>query len=202
MLRDVDRLDVIHHGTATISWTTRTSDGRPFPRREPGRRLGKDRGIRLAWGEASRPTSARSDGSALARIPGHPECWRHGLSDTIDSSITTTSSRARRPPKTGGRQLAVQRTLYDLYDAVSGGNDEVAWAILACTPWRARQARPRKRLGTSSSWAHPPRNRWPTAALHGSQGLAGNRAADRRHLPAGSAPAFNWRERGAGPLSA
>lgn len=210
MLRDdwID-WDVIHHEYGHYFMDHQDIEDNPGGAHSLGEnlaeRLGKDRGIRLAWGEGF-PTYFGTVGQIRlgAASLGIPNVGDTAYSDTIDSSIHYDLESSAAPAENGeDDELAVQRTLYDLYDAASDGNDEVALGDFGVFS----VARAANATTLSAFW-----NQLIMGASTEEQVAYGCLFMDHKVSPEPTAPAdgatfaaadpppaFNWRERGAGP---
>ncbi|MCC6143238.1 MAG: VWA domain-containing protein, partial [Candidatus Hydrogenedentes bacterium] len=132
MLRDDwSDWDVTHHEYGHYFMDVRNIESNPGGAHSIGEnlaeRLGKDVGIRLAWGEGF-PTYFGTAGQARVGAASLtvPTVGDTGYTDTIDSSISYDLESSAAPAEKGeDDELAVQRTLFDLYDGASDGNDEV-----------------------------------------------------------------------------
>ena len=124
--------DVIHHEFGHYfmdAWSIQNNPGGKHSSKENlAQRLGKDKGVRLAWGEGF-PTyfgvsgQLRQNASAL----GVPNVGDTVYTDTIDSHINYDLENNSAPKDRGeDNELSVSRILFDLYDTAQDGEDKVA----------------------------------------------------------------------------
>ncbi|MBX3180119.1 MAG: hypothetical protein KF886_22450 [Candidatus Hydrogenedentes bacterium] len=210
MLRDdwID-WDVIHHEYGHYFMDDQDIEDNPGGAHALGEnlaeRLGKDRGIRLAWGEGF-PTYFGTVGQLRlgAASLGIPNVGDTAYTDTIDSSIHYDLESSAAPAENGeDDELAVQRALYDLYDSAPDGNDEVALGDFGVFT----VAREANATTLSAFW-----NQLIMGASTEEQVAYGCLFMDHKVSPEPTAPAdgatfaaadpppaFDWEERGAGP---
>lgn len=210
MLRDdwID-WDVIHHEYGHYFMDARDIESNPGGTHNLGEnlaeRLGKDRGTRLAWGEGF-PTYFGTSGQLRigASSLGVPNVGDSGYSDTIDSSINYDLETVGALAEKGeDDELAVQRTLFDLYDGASDGNDEVSLgdygvyqaargvnATTLSTFWNGLIAgtTTQQQVTYGCLFMDHKVSPEPTAPVDGATFAA-----------AAPPPQFDWEERGAGP---
>ncbi|MEO0856170.1 MAG: T9SS type A sorting domain-containing protein [Bacteroidota bacterium] len=209
LLEDRYDWDVLHHEhghyVAESFSLDRNPGGTHRPYEHLAERVGKQDGIRLAWGEAWPTyfgiTLQRERGSGALGIPNVGDLFYQDTEDaTFSYSIEATGSRGRGEDN----EVAVQRALWDLYDSANDDRDKVSLGDQAI--WNALvTARP---ASMSDVWNALIANvseedKTKYGAIFADQGIAPDPTApaDGTVIPLnGSAtPTFTWSANGAGP---
>ncbi|MBI5093932.1 MAG: hypothetical protein HZB26_16015 [Candidatus Hydrogenedentes bacterium] len=129
--------DVIHHEFGHYFMTTEGIENNPGGDHaldeNLGERVGKDDGIRLAWGEGF-PTYFGASGQAVtsAIYLGVPNVGDTSYTDTIDSTNNYNLESFAGAPSVGeDNEVSVQRILWDLYDTADDMRDTVSFGYSA-----------------------------------------------------------------------
>src|SRR3989338_3910215 len=168
-------------------------------------RLGKDRGIRLAWGEGWPTYFAISLQEVMGAVAfGIPNVGDTHYQDTEDTTIDYDLESQKGGNSLGeDNELSVQRILYDLYDGNNDTGDEVSLGDTVI--WNTLDAADPVNL--SQAW-NAIINGEPvvTQVMHGAIFTEHNVAPDPKEPPdsliAGMGsipPTFRWEPNGAGP---
>ncbi|MBI4556117.1 MAG: hypothetical protein HY706_00915, partial [Candidatus Hydrogenedentes bacterium] len=123
--------DVIHHEYTHYLTDVRnienSPDGAHSSLENLAERLGKDEGIRLAWGEGIATYFAISGQNVMNASGLHiPNVGDTFYTDTIDSNLNyDLEGNAGRASLGEDNEVSVMRVLWDLYDSASDGEDRV-----------------------------------------------------------------------------
>ncbi len=168
-------------------------------------RVGKDKGIRLAWGEGY-PTYFGTSGQLRmgASALNVPNVGDTAYTDTIDASINYDLENNAAPVDMGeDNELTVQRVLFDLYDGNADGNDKFSlgdYSVFSTA--RTAGAKTLSQFWNALIASSSMQEKVKYGAL-----FMDHKVSPEPKAPADGAsfaasdppPAFDWEKRGAGP---